>query len=399
MFGAAAVSLAGIGHALANPTLLFDLKTGQVLQHEEAFQRWHPASLTKLMTAYVTFRAIQAGELELTSPIRMSKVSAAEPPSKMGFKPGSEMTLDNALKMMLIKSANDVAAAIAENVGGTIPTFVNRMNSEAARIGMSGSHFTNPNGLHSPDQYTTARDLAVLVTAIRSEFPEYNGYYKIEGLKSGKTVMRTYNKLIGRFDGADGMKTGFVCASGFNLIGTATRDGQTLGAIVLGATLQKDRAEIAAEMLSNGFAKTSAAGADTIYTMQPYGEGRDEAVNMRETICGKAPVKKKPDVTAKATIADAKALAADAGATGSEATTVASEASEGETLKASSFLGEVNKQPALIAVGLGGATGPIPAGRAAIGEIDYSDVPIPTWRPDYAPESLKAAQGDTSAGG
>jgi len=287
------------------------------------------------------------------------------------------MTLDNALKMMLVKSANDIAAAVAENVGGTLPAFMDRMNLEAARLGMTGSHFTTPNGLHSPDNYTTARDLAVLVTAIRSEFPEYDTYFKIEGLKAGKSVMKSYNKLIGRFPGADGMKTGFVCASGFNLIGTVTRNGHTLGAIVLGGTLQKDRAEIAAELLTHGFEALPTSSANTIYTMAPYGEGRDVPVDMRDTVC------KKPDKKA------AK----------KEPAAVASEASESDGLKVSPFLPEPNHPPVLVAVGLGGATGPVPAGRAAMGEEeDYADVPIPTPRPAYEASAPRdTAQGDAAA--
>jgi D-alanyl-D-alanine carboxypeptidase len=366
IFSGVLLAILGAAPATANPTLLFDLQTGQVLQHDQAFQRWHPASLTKLMTAYVTFRAIKAGELTLTSPIMVSKVSAAEPPSKMGFKPGAEMTLDNALKMMLIKSANDIAAAVGENVGGTIMDFVARMNAEAARLGMTSTHFTNANGLHSPDQYTTARDLAVLVTAIRSEFPEYNSYFKIEGLTAGKKVMRTYNKLIGRFEGADGMKTGFVCASGFNLIGTATRDGHTLGAIVLGGTRQKDRAEIAAELLDSGFKSMPTSQAATIYTLEPYGETRDVAVDMRDVIC------RKPDKN-------------DKRAPASEDTTA-------ESLEKAKLLTEMTRPPVLVAVGLGGATGPVPAGRAAKGSIDYAEIPTPTWRPDLpAPTATATA--------
>ncbi|HTV69816.1 MAG TPA: D-alanyl-D-alanine carboxypeptidase family protein [Rhizobiaceae bacterium] len=375
MLSGIAALIVAVSPAAAKPTLLFDLQTGQILQHQEAFQRWHPASLTKLMTAYVTFRAIQAGELTLTSPIRVSKVSAKEPPSKMGYKPGAEMTLDNALKMMLVKSANDIAAAVAENVGGTVPDFVKRMNAEAARLGMTSTHFSNPNGLHVPDQYTTARDLAVLVTALRAEFSQYNGYYKIEGLQAGKTVMKGYNKLIGRFEGADGMKTGFVCASGFNLIGTATRNGHTLGAIVLGGTLTKDRAEIAAEMLARGFGSLPTSSPTTIYTLQPYGDGRDTPVDMRDIVC------KKPDKNDKKP--------------------AASEASEAEAKQVSPYLPEMTRERVLVAVGLGGATGPVPAARAALGDtdIEYADVPVPTWRPDYQPESAKVSTEGALVGG
>ncbi|RWF78033.1 MAG: D-alanyl-D-alanine carboxypeptidase, partial [Mesorhizobium sp.] len=202
------------GPALANPTIVFDLGNGKILQHQEAFKRWYPASLTKLMTAYVAFRAIAAGEVQLDSPIKVTKRSAGEPPSKMGFKPGSVMRLDNALKMMLVKSANDVAMAVGENIGGSQAAFAERMNTEARRLGMTGTHFVNPNGLFSPDQYTTARDLGLLVMAIRIEFPQYAPWFSIEGLAVGKKQIPNYNLLIGRYPGADGMKTGFVCPSG-----------------------------------------------------------------------------------------------------------------------------------------------------------------------------------------
>ena len=249
LFSAGAIVLSAVaGPALANPVVLFDLNSGKILQQQDAFKRWYPASLSKLMTAYVTFRALAAGEVQLDSPIKVTKHSAAEPPSKMGFKPGSVMRLDNALKMMLVKSANDIAMAVGENVGGSQAAFADRMNAEAARLGMTGTHFVNPNGLYSPDQYTTARDLAVLVMAIRREFPQYAPWFSIEGLAVGKKAIPNYNLLIGRYPGADGMKTGFVCPSGFNMIGSATRNGRTLVAVVLGEKSAVSRAEAAAKL-------------------------------------------------------------------------------------------------------------------------------------------------------
>ncbi len=181
LFGLALAGVSFANSAFANPAILFDLATGKVLQHQETFQRWYPASLTKLMTAYVTFRAVATGELALTSPIEMTAHAAAEPPTKMGFKPGSIITLDNALKMMLIRSSNDIAMAVGENVGGSEDAFVQRMNAEAQRLGMTGSHWANPNGLFAADQYTTARDLALLVRAIRTEFPQYAPYFRVPG--------------------------------------------------------------------------------------------------------------------------------------------------------------------------------------------------------------------------
>jgi D-alanyl-D-alanine carboxypeptidase len=224
--------------ALAAPYVLLDVGNGRVLAHQEAFQRWYPASLTKLMTAYVAFRAIKAGEMQLNSPVRISQKAAKEPPSKMGYAPGSVLTLDNALKIIMVKSANDIATAIAETIGGSEAGFAARMNAEARRIGMTDSHFVNAHGLPAPEQYTTARDLAVLVYALRNEFPQYAGYFSLEGLRHGNTVMENHNLLMGRFDGADGMKTGYICSSGFNLVGTATRGRRTLAAVVLGARTQ-----------------------------------------------------------------------------------------------------------------------------------------------------------------
>ncbi|WP_019172290.1 D-alanyl-D-alanine carboxypeptidase family protein [Pseudaminobacter salicylatoxidans] len=354
--------------AAANPSILFDVRTGQVLEHEDAFKRWHPASLTKLMTAYVAFRAIQAGEVTMQSPIKMTKVSAAEPPSKMGYKPGSVMTLDNALKMMLGKSANDVAAAVGENIGGTIAAFAGRMNAEAQRLGMTGSHFTNANGLHDPENYSTARDLALLVRAIRLEFPQYGSYFSIEGLTTnGKNRIRGFNPLLGRFAGADGMKTGFVCASGYNLIGTATREGRTLAAVVLGERTPWGRADHAADLLGQGFS-TSASGTLTLTSLQPYGAGIDTPTDMRGIVCSKEGASERSD--------------------GLDA--------QGRPKFKSSYMADMKRDLSLVRVGLGGATGPVPAAFAAIdARNNQADVPIPTWRPDKpAPGTPVAAQGD-----
>ncbi|WP_192182584.1 D-alanyl-D-alanine carboxypeptidase family protein [Mesorhizobium amorphae] len=338
---------------LANPLVLFDLQTGKILEHQDAFKRWYPASLTKLMTAYVTFRAIAAGEVQLDSPIKVTKHSAGEPPSKMGFKPGSVMRLDNALKMMLVKSANDIAMAVGENVGGSQAAFAERMNAEARRLGMTGTHFVNPNGLYSPDQYTTARDLALLVMAIRGEFPQYAPWFSIEGLAVGKKAISNYNLLIGRYPGADGMKTGFVCPSGFNMIGSATRNGRTLVAVVLGEKSAVSRAETAARLLDQGF-DTPATGSTTIAALPSYGDTLS-ANDMNDEIC-----KKKT----KAEQSEAPPAVA------------------AKDVPKSPYQQKLDHVPTLVAVGLGGATGPTP--KAMLDETgqEFADVPLPTWRPD-----------------
>lgn len=257
--------------AAANPIVVVDVNSGRVISHQEAFRKWYPASLTKLMTAYTVFRAIRAGEVTLETPVTMTQRAASEPPSRIGFKVGSQMTLDSALKILLVKSANDVAVAIAEAVGGNLETFMARMNAEAARLGMTSSRFVNPNGLPGPGQYTTARDLAVLTVALRREFPEHASYFRLEGIDTGKRVYGNYNLLIGRFDGADGMKTGYICASGFNQISSATRNGRTVATIVLGADSLGARADISADLLQKALVSPAPSG-PRIDQLPPYGD-------------------------------------------------------------------------------------------------------------------------------
>src|SRR5690606_5580437 len=137
------------------------------------------------MTAYVTYRAIAAGEITMLSPVRVSERASKEPPSRMGYKPGSVLTVDNAIKILMVKSANDVATAVAESVAGSRQAFVARMNAEARRLGMTGTRFANAHGLHVDDQVTTVRDMAVLAMAMRNEFPQYDKYYEIEAISAG----------------------------------------------------------------------------------------------------------------------------------------------------------------------------------------------------------------------
>jgi len=282
--GACAALLATAMPGVANPKLVVDVNSLKVYEQQDIYQKWYPASLTKLMTAYTTFRALKSGQLTLESPIVMSKNAAGEPPSKMFYKPGQAVTLDSALKMMLIKSANDIAVAIGETVAGSEPAFVNLMNAEAKRIGMTSSHFINPNGLPGAGQYTTARDLAVLAVTIKREFPQYAPYFAYEGFTTGKKNYPNLNMLIGRFDGADGMKTGFICASGFNQVSSATRNGRAVVSVVLGAESLGGRADESARLLQLGLT-SSGAGKPGLGQIAPYGETRDMVADVSKEIC------------------------------------------------------------------------------------------------------------------
>jgi D-alanyl-D-alanine carboxypeptidase len=216
--------------AAAEALLVIEAESDKVLYAQNAGYPWYPASVTKLMTAYVTLRAVKEGRLTLDKPLTVSFNAVAQARVKMGFGTGTQVTVDNALKMLMVKSANDIAVALAEGVAGSIENFADRMNWHACRLGMVQSSFVNPNGLPADDQISSARDLAILARALIREFTEYDYYWHLPGIRMGNMVQRNYNSLIGRYPGADGMKTGFICASGFNLVASATQAAHCGGA-------------------------------------------------------------------------------------------------------------------------------------------------------------------------
>lgn len=280
------VSLAG-----AAPHITVEVATGKVLDRSQEFDRWYPASLTKLMTGYVVFREIKVGHISLGSPVKVSSHALAQPPSKMGLPVGTVMDIDNALKIVMVKSANDIAVAIAEAVAGNEAAFVRMMNEHAARIGMKDTHFTNPHGLHDTGQYTTARDMAVLAMAIKREFRQYRSYFSLPAIRHGKRTMQNHNPLIQRFPGANGMKTGYLCASGLNIVGSAHRGGRELIVVVLGGPTGQERNVRAARLLTEGFRKPSLFVTDKLGTLSPRTAVRTTPVDMRDTVCKRKPRK------------------------------------------------------------------------------------------------------------
>ena len=275
-------------HAAAEALLVIEAESGKVLVAQNAGQQWYPASVTKLMTAYVTLRAVNEGRLTLDQPLTVSSNAVAQAPVKMGFGSGTIVTVDNALKMLMVKSANDIAVVLAEGVAGSIENFADLMNLNARRLGMVQSTFVNPNGLPADDQVSSARDLAILARALIREFPEYDYYWHLPGIRMGKMVQRNYNSLLGRYPGADGMKTGFICASGFNLVASATRDGKRLIAVVLGAPSSAARALKAAQLLERGFSSSQGLtwlmpSLGTVETVQPVAAAPP---NLRDEMCG-----------------------------------------------------------------------------------------------------------------
>ncbi len=288
--GLAAASLLALtapDRAQAEALLLIEASTGKVLHAENATYPWYPASVTKLMTAYTTLRAVKEKKIAFDTLLTMSRNAVAQQPTKMGFKLGATVTVDNALKMLMVKSANDIAVAIAEGVGGSLEGFANMMNANSRKLGMSQSNFINPNGLPAENHVSSARDLGILARALIREFPEHEAYWHISAIRYGNRVMRNYNSLIDRYPGADGMKTGFICASGYNVVASATRNGRRLIAVVLGAYSGAVRAQKAAQLLERGFNSGGLSWlTPSLGTVDALAPIDAQPPNLRDEMCG-----------------------------------------------------------------------------------------------------------------
>ena len=277
----AATPLACWTPAQATPSVVIDVASGQILEQEQPTASWYPASLTKLMTVYVALDAVRQNRLTLDTPLVISTRAARMAPTKMGFRIGSEVTLRNALIMLMVKSANDIAVAIAEGVSGSVEAFADEMNKASAELGMRESNWVNPNGLPDERQVTSARDLAVLARALLAQFPESAPYYNIGAMQLGDQIIPTHNGMLGRYPGADGMKTGFTCPAGYNLVASATHGGQKLVAVVLGAPSPVARTAKAASLLDRAFQSGTPQGAIAALPSP----GLAAAPDMRDSVC------------------------------------------------------------------------------------------------------------------
>lgn len=230
-------------------------ESGDVLFSRYANGRRYPASLTKMMTLYLLFEEIEAGRLTLDSKIKVSKRAAGQPPSKLGIKSGSTIDVETAIEALVVKSANDVAAAVSEKISGSEWRFAQKMTAKARALGMSRTTFRNASGLPNSKQVTTAKDMATLAQRITQDFPQYFDYFSIKQFTWNGRTYRTHNKLIKTFPGADGLKTGYTRRSGFNLATTAVRKDQRLIGIVLGGRSSATRDRHMRDILNNGFAE------------------------------------------------------------------------------------------------------------------------------------------------
>lgn len=240
MCGAALLS-APAALSAPNAAIVVDAKSGQVLYSSHADSKRHPASLTKMMTLYMLFESIDSGKTSLGTKIKVSSQCAGQAPSKLGFKPGQTISAKNAILALVTKSANDVACAVGEYVGGSRTAFARKMTARARTLGMSKTTFRNASGLPNSAQITTARDMATLGRALQDHFPKHYKFFATRSFKFKGKTYSNHNRLLGRVDGVDGIKTGFTRASGFNLVSSVKSRGRHVVAVVIGGDTGKAR--------------------------------------------------------------------------------------------------------------------------------------------------------------
>ena len=263
-FAAALVTLPGrgaeaqIGSARYS-AIVMEARTGTILIDAGADEPRFPASLTKMMTLYMVFEALRDGRTHLGSRVVMSEEAASRPPSKLGIPPGGGLTVEQAILALVTKSANDVAAALGEHLGGTEERFAQMMTMRARGLGMTQTRFRNASGLPDWEQVTTARDMATLGRRLFTDFPNRYHYFGTVHFAWGRAQIRNHNRMLGDYDGADGIKTGFINASGFNIVTSAQRDGVRLVGATFGGSSWVERDRHMGALLDQGFSRMGVA--------------------------------------------------------------------------------------------------------------------------------------------
>ncbi len=239
----------------ANASILIDADTGMVISQNDADRALYPASLTKLMTLLLTFDALASGKISLQSRVVMTSHAASMPPSKLGIRPGQSITVDSAIKALVTKSANDVAVALGETLGGSAGRFAQMMNLKARELGMTQTHFVNACGLHNVRQTSSARDMSKLALHIIKTYPNRYPVFATRDFYFNGKSYHNHNRLMSSYQGMDGMKTGYIVPSGFNLVASAKRNNVRLIGVVFGGRTANSRNAQMAEMLDKGFEK------------------------------------------------------------------------------------------------------------------------------------------------
>lgn len=236
-------------------SIVIDASTGKVIASSNADERRYPASLTKLMTLYIAFDALDKGTLKLSDRLKVSRHAANRAPSKIGVRAGETISVDDTIKALIVKSANDCAAVLAEALGGSEENFAKIMTKTAHDLGMKHTTFRNASGLPDPKQKTTARDMAILGSAIYHHFPEYYNLFSITKFTYKGTTYTTHNHLLKKFSGTDGMKTGYTAAAGYNIVTSAERNGNRVIAVTMGHNTIKERDYKVASLMHDGLQK------------------------------------------------------------------------------------------------------------------------------------------------
>ena len=301
--------LLAAAQALSAPyaAMVIDARTGEVLHSRNADTRLHPASLTKMMTLYIAFEAVERGEISLDTVVTISRKAAAEPPSELGLRSGQKIKFRYLIRAAAIKSANDAATAIAEAVSGSEAAFARRMNRTARAMGMTRTTFKNAHGLTEAGHLSTARDMTTLGRHVFYDYPEYyNLFSRIQTYAGIKTVSNTNRRLLGAYRGADGIKTGYTRAAGYNLVSSAQRGNKRIIATVFGGRSTATRNARIAELLDMGFERAPSRVAVRKPQRPPYLGNTDAPV-----MIARGPVKRSPVPRARP-VEDAPVLVADA---------------------------------------------------------------------------------------
>lgn len=257
-------------------SIIVDAETGEVLSRSNADTLTYPASLTKMMTLYLLFDAIDAGKVKLSDKITFSQNAASEPATNLNVKAGNTIQVETAILALIIRSANDTATAVAEHLGGSEREFARMMTAKARELGMSKTTFRNAHGLPNTEQRTTARDMAVLGVALLRDHPDYYGYFSRSKFTYRGVAYATHNRVLRKFTGADGMKTGYIRASGFNLVTSAERDGRRLVGVVLGGSSGGSRDQHMIKLMSAAFKQGTPTG-DVLVAKAPGSAGPAKA--------------------------------------------------------------------------------------------------------------------------
>jgi D-alanyl-D-alanine carboxypeptidase len=234
--------------------IVVDAESGAVLESHAATARWYPASLTKMMTVYLAFAAIEAGTLALDEALPVSEHAAAQPATELGLGKDETIAVKDAILAIILQSANDAAVVVAERIGGSEEAFAALMTARAKELGMRRTQFRNATGLPDPEQVTTARDMAVLAAALLHNYPQYYHFFSTTSFTYGGQTFGSINGILTRYEGADGIKTGFTCGSGYNLVASAQRDGRRLIGVLLGSPSSGERSIEMGRLLDVGFA-------------------------------------------------------------------------------------------------------------------------------------------------